>query len=100
METALAERRTRLRRSLLQEGGGALGISALCVAPVWAASGAQGSFWPIWVILAAMIPLVRNAWLLLGPAPDHDALEASLRQRRARHIERASRRGRRDELPR
>ena len=47
-----------------------------------------------------MIPLVRNAWLLLGPAPDPDALEASLRQRRARHIERASRRGRRDELPR
>jgi hypothetical protein len=99
MQGALAERRARLRRSLLQEGGGALGISALCVA-VWAASGAEGSFWPIWVIIASLIPIVRNAWLLLGPAPDHDALEANLRASRSRHIERSRRRSRRDELPR
>ncbi len=99
VQGALAERRAHLRRSLLQEGGGALGISALCVA-VWAASGAEGSFWPIWVIILSLIPIVRNAWLLWGPAPDHDAVEANLRERSARHIERSRRRARRDELPR
>src|SRR5450631_314408 len=72
IDHALAARRVRLRRRLAQEGGGALGLWVMCIA-IWAASGAQGSFWPIWVIIATAIPLVRNGWRLYGPAPDPDS---------------------------
>ena len=34
---------------------------------VWAATGADGSFWPIWVFLVSGLRLVRDAWRLLGP---------------------------------
>ena len=29
---------------------------------IWVAAGASGAFWPIWVALFALIPLVRNGW--------------------------------------
>src|SRR5271169_3339319 len=51
LQRAQRARRAHLRRRLLQEGGGGLGISAVCVA-IWVANGAVGSFWPVWVILA------------------------------------------------
>jgi Domain of unknown function (DUF1707) len=85
VEAALARRRARLRRHLWQEGGAAVGVSALCVA-IWAASGATASFWPIWVIIATMLPLVRDAWRLLGPAPDLEAVEAHIDAGRARRL--------------
>src|SRR5487761_2253286 len=46
VQSALALRRARLRRRLIQEGGGALGVSGLCVA-IWAVTGAHhgGGFW-------------------------------------------------------
>jgi hypothetical protein len=91
MQRALAERRAHLRRRLLQEGGGGLGVSVLCVG-IWAASGANGSFWPVWVILATLLPLARNAWLLFGPAPDLEAVEHGLRPRRGHRRDRALRR--------
>ena len=99
IDHALAARRTHLRRRLAQEGGAAIGLWVMCVA-VWAASGAQGSFWPIWVIIATAIPLVRNGWRLLGPAPDPDAVEAHLNAKRRHQLERERRRARRGELPR
>jgi hypothetical protein len=40
-----------------------------CVA-VWAATGSNGSFWPKYVILISALRLARDAWRLLGPAPD------------------------------
>src|SRR5947208_1898715 len=43
----LRARKTRLRRRLLQEGGGGLGASAVCVG-IWLADGASGGFWPAW----------------------------------------------------
>lgn len=67
----LAERRSRLRRQVIQQTGGGLGLFVLCTA-IWAASGAQGSFWPIWVAFVALIPLLRNGWRLYGPAPELD----------------------------
>jgi hypothetical protein len=99
LEGALAERKTKLRRRLVQEAGGALGVSGLCVG-IWAATGADGSFWPAWVILAMLVPLVRNAWRLLGPAPDLEAVEAHLNRRRARALEREHRHRRHRDLPR
>jgi hypothetical protein len=99
LQGALAQRKNRLRRRLVQEAGGAVGVSGLCVG-IWAATGADSSFWPIWVILATLLPLVRNAWRLFGPAPDLEAVEAHLNRRRARALERERRHGRHRGLPR
>jgi hypothetical protein len=81
LDTALAKRKATLQRRLVQETGGAVGISALCVA-IWLASGANGSFWPVWVIVVTLLPLLRNSWRLLGPAPDLEAVERHLDSRR------------------
>lgn len=80
----LARRRSELGRQLVQQTGAALVPFAVCVA-IWVASGASGSFWPIWVALVAAIPLLRNGWRLYGPAPDLESVERELRERRRRH---------------
>ena len=79
-KTELAERRRRLRGELLQETGASLVPFFICTA-IWAFSGANGSFWPIWVSLIAIIPLVRNGWRLYGPAPELDRVEEDLARR-------------------
>jgi len=79
----LAARRSMLQRRMLQEAGGGLGVFALCAA-IWAASGASGQFWPIWVLLVCLIPLLRNGWRLYGPAPDFDRVERELEKHRRR----------------
>ena len=99
VDAELARRRATVRRRALQEAGGGLTASAVCVA-IWIASGASGSFWPIWVIIFTLLPLVRDGWRLIGPEPDLDAVEASLRRRRARGLARERRHSRRGELPR
>jgi hypothetical protein len=71
----------------------------VCVA-IWLASGADSSFWPIWVIVATLLPLARNAWRLVGPAPDLEAVEAHLASRRARRLAQERRRAHHRELPR
>jgi hypothetical protein len=101
VQRSLAQRRGHLRRRLAQEAGGSLTASGVCVA-IWLAAGAHGQFWPIWVIAFTLLPLVRDGWLLLGPAPDEQAVEARLERRRSRkheHGHRHSRDGRRS-LPR
>jgi hypothetical protein len=90
-QVALRERRTKLRRRVFEEGGAALSVSAVCVA-IWAASGANGSFWPVWVILVMVLPLLRSVWSLFGPAPDLEAVEAHLNARRDRRLSREQRR--------
>jgi|SRR5689334_6812967 len=75
------ERRAELTRRLLQRTGGALVPFAVCTV-IWLASGANGSFWPIWVALIALIPLLVNGWRLFGPDPDLDAVEARLARER------------------
>jgi DUF1707 SHOCT-like domain len=76
----LARRRAELQRRLLQQSGGALVPFGICTV-IWVSSGAHGMFWPIWIILVAVIPLVRNAWRLYGPAPELDRVERELAQR-------------------
>ena len=83
LKAELAERRAHLRRQLIQETGGGLGLFALCVV-IWASSGAHGQFWPIWVAIFPALFLVRNAWRLYGPSPQLDRVEREL-SRRARH---------------
>ena len=57
---------------------------------IWLVSGASGQFWPVWVALVAILPLVRNGWRLYGPAPQFEQVERELerrarRERRRRH---------------
>lgn len=100
--TALAQRKSTLQRRLVQEAGGAVAISALCVV-IWAVSGGHhghDSFWPAWVIAVMLLPLVRNAWRLLGPAPDLESVEAHLNSRRTKRLDKERHRRRHRELPR
>ena len=79
----LAARRRQLQRRLIQETGGGAALFLLCVA-IWLVDGASGQFWPIWVALITLIPLLRNGWRLYGPAPQLDRVEREL-DRRSRH---------------
>jgi len=85
----LAARRRELQRRLLQQSGGGLAVFALCAA-IWAIDGASGQFWPVWVLIVVVLPLLRNGWRLYGPAPELDRVEADL-DRRERHAERRGR---------
>lgn len=73
----LVERRAQLRRRVVQESGGGLGVFFLCTA-IWAVTGASGFFWPAFTLIAVVAPLVRNGWALYGPGADLDRLEAQL----------------------
>lgn len=79
----VAERQARLRNQLLQQTGSALTPFLICTV-IWALAGASGSFWPAWLLIVAVIPLVKNGWRLYGPAPELDELEAELSRRRTR----------------
>jgi hypothetical protein len=92
VKLALVKRKGQLRRRLAQEAGGSIGVSALSVG-VWIAVGAHTSFWPGWVIGVTLLPVIRDAWRLFGPASDLDVVEARLQARHERHLERG-RRGR------
>ena len=73
----VAQRRAELSRHLLQQTGGALVPFGVCTA-IWLASGANGSFWPVWVILIALIPLLRNGLAALRARSDLEGVERSL----------------------
>jgi hypothetical protein len=95
----LSERRGELRAQLLQEAGGAVTLFAVCTG-LWFASGAHGMFWPIWVALVCLLPLIRTGWRLYGPAPDLERVEQDLesfRRRRQRHDARRDQRAARRE---
>jgi hypothetical protein len=86
-----AQRRAELTRRLIQETGGSFCLFVICTA-VWVASGAQGQFWPVWVLIVVLITVVRSGWALYGPAPDLDAVERRLDARQAHHGSRDERR--------
>lgn len=88
-----AARRAQLSRRLIRETGSSLGVFVIC-AGVWAASGAHGQFWPVWVLVAVLATVVRSGWALYGPAPDLDAAEARLDAREDRRRARDQRHGR------
>jgi uncharacterized protein DUF1707 len=80
----IAQRRHDLQRRLLQEAGGGSGAFLICTA-IWVASGASGFFWPIFVALATLVPLLKNGWRLYGPAPEFDEIERELEARRQKN---------------
>jgi hypothetical protein len=90
----LAQRRGDLQRRLVQQSGGALVAFVICTV-IWLAAGASGMFWPVWVALAALIPLARNGWRLYGPAPELDRVEQELARRERGDRARGERRSRR-----
>jgi hypothetical protein len=81
LRAELAERRSQLRRRLFQEAGAAATPFVICVV-IWAASGAQGGFWPGFVAIPLVLMLVRNGWRLYGPSPELDRVERELEYRR------------------
>jgi len=90
----IVQRRRELQRRLLQQSGGALVPFAICTV-IWVANGATGMFWPIWVVLFAVVALVRNGWRLYGPAPELDRVERHLERRERHGHRRAARQDRR-----
>lgn len=90
---AMLQRRSHLRRRLVQEAGGSLTASLVCVA-IWIVAGASGSFWPIWVILFTLLPVIRDSWALLGPGSNLQSIEARLQVRHERRLAREARRAR------
>jgi hypothetical protein len=88
----LRKRKGQLRRRLAQEAGGALGLSALAVG-VWVLAGGHhdGNFWPAWVIGLTLLPVIRDAWRLFGPASDLDVVQARLQRRHERRLSRGHR---------
>jgi hypothetical protein len=93
MKLELTARRGELTRRLLQQTGASLTPFAICTA-IWAAGGATGFFWPLFVLWIAVVPLLRNGWRLYGPAPELDRVERHL-ERRERGRERRDHRRRR-----
>lgn len=92
----LVARRRHLQRRLIQEAGGGIALFVVCVV-IWASDSAHhGQFWPIWVLLIVLIPLVRNGWRLYGPAPQLDRVERELERRSRRDGGRGGYRGRRN----
>jgi DUF1707 SHOCT-like domain len=87
---ALSKRKAHLRRRLLQEAGGSVGVSAICVG-IWLASGPGGGFWPGWVIGLTLLPVLTDGWRLFGPASDLEVVEARLQARHERRLERGRR---------
>ena len=57
----------KVARARLTHRAGAAAIASLLCVGVWLATGANESFWPIWIILVAAIGLAREAWRTLGP---------------------------------
>ena len=84
------QQRRELTKRSLQETGGSAGLFLLCTV-IWLASGANGQFWPVWVLIIVALSLARNAWALYGPGADLDAVEADLDARRERRREHAQR---------
>ena len=76
-----AERRAQLTRRLVQNTGAGLIPFVVCTV-IWLLAGASGSFWPAWLLLIAVVPLLRSGWHLYGPAPDLDRAERELEQNR------------------
>jgi hypothetical protein len=99
LKAAHVERRRHLSRRLVQQTGCGL-VTFLILTGIWVAAGASGFFWPIFILLASLVPLLRNGWSLYGPAPELDRVERHLdrqgsrdRDRSHRHDRRHQRRG-------
>src|SRR5436305_13638024 len=76
----LRRRQGELRAQLLQHAGGAMAPFLICTL-VWAATGANGAFWPVWLLIFPVVFVARSAWSIYGPAPQLDRVQAELERR-------------------
>jgi uncharacterized protein YecT (DUF1311 family) len=76
----LSRRQAELRRQLVRQPGGSLTPFAICTL-VWVASGADGAFWPVWVLSFPLVFVLRNISRSHGPAPDLDRVQRELSHR-------------------
>jgi hypothetical protein len=83
----LIRRRGELQRRLLQQSGAGLALFVVGTV-IWLVSGANGQFWPVWILLVTLVPLLRGGWSLYGPAPELDRVEAELEQRERKNQQR------------
>jgi hypothetical protein len=89
----IAQRRGDIARRAAQNAGGSLAPFLVC-AVIWAASGASGFFWPVFLLIAPVGLMARVGWALYGPAPDLEAAEREIRSHhghRQRHRHRPGR---------
>lgn len=82
--------RERAKAAVLHQAGWWALLVLLCVV-IWAMTGTEGTFWPQWVLLAAVVRVAFVAWDRLGPGA---AVRARLGRGGARQPERPPRRGR------
>ena len=61
-------------------------VNTICIA-IWAASGAQGGFWPIWVILGTGIGLFASVVRRLLGVEEDEQHRHGHRHRRGRYLE-------------
>ena len=78
------DRTREVARAHLAHRAGLSVIACLVCVGIWAAAGASGSFWPIWVILLAAVGLARASWRTLGPAATLSDEELGARRRARR----------------
>jgi hypothetical protein len=66
--------REHAKRRVLHAVGIAVLVNVAAIA-IWLETGADGSFWPKWIVLVSAIRLAFVAWSELGPAPrsQHEA---------------------------
>ncbi len=80
-------RSERVRR----RAAGFVTTNAICIA-IWAATGADGGFWPVWVLLGTSIgligPLVHGAFGVPEPQRDRDRDRGRTRRRGSDHPQR------------
>jgi hypothetical protein len=75
------------RRRVYQDAG-AVVIADIAAVVIWAATGADASFWPKWVILVSGLRLLRDGWRLLGPAAAPGGSPPELGRSTRRHARR------------
>lgn len=73
----LVARRGELSRQLVQQTGASLSPFVICTV-IWVASGATGFFWPAFLLIVIVLPLVSNGWALYGPSPELERVERHL----------------------
>ena len=91
---AAVQQRSEISRRAVQNAGGSLTPFLICTG-IWAASGAGGFFWPIFLLIPTIAMIARVGWALYGPAPDLEAAEREIRSHRDQQRDRHRHRGRR-----
>jgi hypothetical protein len=81
------QQRSQIARRAMQNAGGSFTPFLVCTG-IWAASGANSFFWPVFLLIPTILMVVRVGWALYGPAPDLEAAEREIRSHHRDHRDR------------